>query len=82
MPGLDGVQTATALRAIDPAARCYFMTGNPGRYSAADLAAAGGVRVFAKPLAVAEVVETLRQARRRGRPPGEPDAGAVPEGSG
>lgn len=61
MPGLDGVETARAIRAIDPAARCFFMTGDPGRYTPADFAAAGAVRVFAKPFDVAEVVEVLGQ---------------------
>ena len=74
MTGLDGVQTARALRAIDPAARCFFMTGNPGRYTPADLAAAGAVRVFRKPLNVAEVVEALRAVTR----PGRASVGLVP----
>ncbi len=70
MPGLDGVETARAIRAIDPAAQCFFMTGNPGRYTAADFAAVGAVRVFAKPFPVAEVVEALA----REVSPGGPDA--------
>lgn len=59
MPGLDGVETARAIRAINPAAKCFFMTGDPGRYTPADFAAAGAVRVFAKPFKVAEIVEAL-----------------------
>jgi DNA-binding response OmpR family regulator len=61
MPGLHGVETARAIRAIDPATKCFFMTGNPGRYTAADFAAVGAARVFAKPFTVSEVVEALRR---------------------
>lgn len=49
MPGMDGAQTLAAIREIDPDVRCVFMSGNTGRYSAADLLGLGAVRVMQKP---------------------------------
>jgi CheY-like chemotaxis protein len=62
MPGLDGPGVLTALRAIEPDVRAFFMTGDPGRYGEDDLLATGARRVFAKPLDIAEVVAELRQS--------------------
>lgn len=60
MPGMDGPETLAALRAVEPALPCCFMTGNPGRYTAEELLALGVAYVFPKPLAVARIDEVLR----------------------
>jgi two-component system OmpR family response regulator len=63
MPGLDGPQTFTLLREIDPHVRCVFMSGNTGRYSAEELIALGAARVLSKPFAsMAGLAQTLRLA--------------------
>jgi anti-anti-sigma factor len=61
MPGLDGPSTLTALQKISPSIRCCFMTGNPGFYTERDLLKLGAARVFRKPFAFLEVIETLDQ---------------------
>ena len=70
MPGIDGIETGRAIRATDPGVRCFFMTGGAGRYTAADFAAVGAVRVFAKPFNVEEVIGALRQEVGVRHPPG------------
>jgi CheY-like chemotaxis protein len=63
MPGLDGPQTLAALQLINPAVRCVFMSGNTGRYTAADLLGLGACRVLAKPFPdLGELVRVLREA--------------------
>ena len=64
LPGRDGPATLEALRAVDPALPCCFMTAHPGRHTEAALLALGAARVFPKPLPVAELVATLRQLCR------------------
>jgi CheY-like chemotaxis protein len=61
MPGLDGPATLAALRAIDPALPCCFMTGQAGDYDREALRAAGGDAVIAKPFHLDEVVARLRE---------------------
>ncbi len=58
--GLDGPETAAALKAVDQDVRFYFMTGNPGAYTVDQLLACGASRVFEKPLPLAELVDVLR----------------------
>lgn len=64
MPGMDGPAVLTALRAIEPAVRAFFMTGDAGRYGEDELLATGGRRVFAKPLDIPAVVVEFRQSLR------------------
>ena len=61
MPGLDGPQTLRALRDIDPAVRCCFMTGDAGGYGQAELLRLGAGCVLGKPFKVEEVVAALRE---------------------
>jgi CheY-like chemotaxis protein len=62
MPGLDGPQTLTALRAIDPAVCCCFLSGNLGEYTVQDLKDMGGQHVFLKPIIDLEAfIRQLRQ---------------------
>jgi DNA-binding NarL/FixJ family response regulator len=61
MPGLSGPETFLALRALHPEVRCCFMTGDLGRYTEDGLLAVGAARVLYKPVAVAEIVEALRE---------------------
>jgi anti-anti-sigma factor len=70
MPGLDGPRTLTALQKLCPAVRCCFMAGNPTPYTEEALLQTGAVRVFRKPFAFTEVIDTLdrlagRSPRRR-----------------
>jgi len=59
MPGIDGPRTLRALQKVRPNVCCCFMTGNPGHYSEAELLLLGACRVFRKPFAISEVVQTL-----------------------
>jgi CheY-like chemotaxis protein len=61
MPGLDGPQTLAALRQIDPAVRCCFMSGDTGAYTVEDLLHCGAARVFPKPFHLAELTGALWQ---------------------
>jgi anti-anti-sigma factor len=67
MPGLDGPHTLGALQKLCPAVRCCFMTGNPEPYTEEGLLQMGAVRVFQKPFAFPEVLDTLN--RLAGRSP-------------
>jgi DNA-binding NtrC family response regulator len=65
MPGMDGPHTLLALQKLCPAVRCCFMTGNPGSYTEEALLLMGAIRVFRKPFAFTEVVDTLKQLASR-----------------
>ncbi len=66
MPGLDGPQTLTALRVLNPAVRVLFMTGDAGRYSHDQLLALGADRVLDKPFErLTDVIDALRGAAAR-----------------
>jgi anti-sigma B factor antagonist len=65
MPGIDGPHTLTALQKICPTVQCCFMTGNPTPYTEEALLQMGGVRVFRKPFAFTEVIDTLNQLASR-----------------
>jgi anti-sigma B factor antagonist len=59
MPEMDGPQTLPRLRQHCPAVRCCFMTADPTPYTEEALLEMGAVRVFRKPFALSEVLETL-----------------------
>jgi anti-anti-sigma factor len=61
MPGTDGPQTLAALRKLTPAVRCCFMTGDPAPYTEEALLRMGAARVFLKPFAFDEVIDTLSE---------------------
>jgi CheY-like chemotaxis protein len=61
MPGLDGPATLEALRALDPALPCVFLTGDPGGYSAADLRARGAA-VLGKPVGLNQLGAAVASA--------------------
>jgi anti-anti-sigma factor len=67
MPGMDGPRTLAALQQLSPTVRCCFMTANPAPYTEESLLRLGAVRVFLKPVAIAEIVGTLN--RLTGRSP-------------
>jgi CheY-like chemotaxis protein len=68
MPGLDGRATLERLRQIDPAVRCWFLTGAlSGPEEEGDLLRCGVVGVIEKPFHLARLVERLMQEL-----PGEP----------
>jgi CheY-like chemotaxis protein len=64
MPGKDGPQTLSELRAVDPGVRCVFVTGHSPRYSAEELAGLGAA-VVAKPVGLAEFGRALDAATGR-----------------
>ncbi|MBX9584406.1 MAG: response regulator [Gemmataceae bacterium] len=59
MPGMDGPQALAELRAIDPAVRCYFVTGDAGDRTDADLVALGAVGVLRKPVRLEHLAAAL-----------------------
>jgi anti-sigma B factor antagonist len=65
MPGLDGPRTLTALQKLSPTVRCCFMTGKPTPYTEEALLQTGAYRVFRKPFAFTEVIDTLDQLAGR-----------------
>jgi anti-anti-sigma factor len=65
LPGMDGPRTLTALQKVCPTVRCCFMTGNPTPYTEEGLLQMGAVRVFRKPFAFTEVLDTLNHLERR-----------------
>lgn len=66
MPVLDGPKTLDALRAMNPAIRFCFMTGDTRAATLANLLGRGAIRVFTKPLrSVAGVAEELWELATR-----------------
>jgi CheY-like chemotaxis protein len=60
MPGLDGRETLDALRKIDPAIRCCFMSGHPGKHNITDLQEMGAFFIW-KPFRLSELAVLLRE---------------------
>jgi DNA-binding response OmpR family regulator len=60
MPGLDGPQTLTLLRAIRPSLRCCFLTGDHDPQRVLELLALGGDAVIGKPFSLADLVQAVR----------------------
>jgi CheY-like chemotaxis protein len=65
MPGLDGPHTLAAIQKLCPTVRCCFMYANPTPYTEETLLQIGAVRVFRKPFAFTEVIDTLNQLASR-----------------
>jgi DNA-binding NtrC family response regulator len=61
MPVLDGPATLAALKAMDPAVRCCFVTGYADRRLAARLLAQGALEVLFKPFRLDELARTVRR---------------------
>jgi CheY-like chemotaxis protein len=59
MPGLDGLQTLAALRALNPDVRCCFLTADPD--SDGRLEQGGATCVLHKPMGPDEVARVLRR---------------------
>ena len=68
MPGMSGPETLAALRQIDPTARWCFMSGDLGGHNADELMQQGALELFVKPIAMENLVESLR--RLTGSPSG------------
>jgi CheY-like chemotaxis protein len=60
MPGMDGVQTLDALRALNPQVLACFMSGNMGTYEPEVLRQRGAAYVLAKPFHIDKLVGLLR----------------------
>ena len=67
MPGMDGPATLLALRALNPAVRCCFMSGYTEASIREELLALGAEAFFHKPFNMAEVTRALREVL--GQPP-------------
>jgi CheY-like chemotaxis protein len=61
MPGLDGPQTLTLLRQLNPEVRCCFMSGDFGKYAEEALLGQGAWRLLRKPFHLAEVAQVVQQ---------------------
>jgi CheY-like chemotaxis protein len=59
MPGLDGPRTLIALRKMDPAVRCCFMTGGLVSYTEEYLRRLGAEQVFHKPFVLTDLIRVL-----------------------
>jgi CheY-like chemotaxis protein len=89
LPGTDGPATLAALRALDPAVPCVFMSGPSGGYTAEELLSPGAAAVVEKPFrSLARLAGLLREVAgcaaagrpgggREARPPRRPDAAGV-----
>jgi CheY-like chemotaxis protein len=68
MPGLDGPQTLTALRGLNPGVRCCLMSADVGDYTHEQLFQLGALAFLEKPFSSpAALVRTLRECLRPGR---------------
>ena len=61
MPGMNGLQLGSTLRAEAPGLKLLFMTGNPGALEWADISGHGFDCMLAKPFDMAIIGETLRR---------------------
>lgn len=68
MPGWDGPETLTAIRALAPNLLCLFMSGDTGHYTEQELLALGAIGVLQKPFRLGELVEQLRLLTVPGEP--------------
>jgi CheY-like chemotaxis protein len=69
MPGLDGTQVLSALREIDPALPCCFMTAGAHPFTREDLLRRGAADVLQKPFSPSEAIRILTQLSAP--PPGD-----------
>jgi CheY-like chemotaxis protein len=85
MPVRDGPETIDALLELDPHICFYFMSGDLGKYTEANLLALGAIAVFWKPLRLSDLA---REFTRSAAPiecsfedenPGEDDGGCAGE---
>ena len=65
MPGLDGPQTAIALRQFEPQLRVCFMSGDLGGYTDQELRDLGALAVIPKPFRLAEIAPMLWELATR-----------------
>ncbi len=61
LPGLNGVESLSRIREIDPGARCFLMTGYSNEHLAEQGIEAGAIEVLTKPIEVEEVVRRIRE---------------------
>lgn len=63
MPGLDGFDTLSRLRFLDPHARVYVLTGQINADDEKELLRRGAERVLYKPIPLNYLASTLRQPK-------------------
>jgi CheY-like chemotaxis protein len=61
MPGLDGPQTLTALRELNPNIPACFMTGDMGTYDSQQLLECGAAKVVTKPFYLGQMAGILQR---------------------
>jgi DNA-binding NtrC family response regulator len=61
MPDQNGPDTLAALRAINPAVRCCFITGESSSHTDEDLLSKGALAVLKKPVSHDDLTDTLRK---------------------
>ncbi len=61
MPDMDGPKTLAALRRINPAVVCCFMSGHTGEHTPESLLGMGAVRLFDKPFRIDDMAQCLWQ---------------------
>jgi len=61
MPEMDGPKTLAALRRINPAVVCCFMSGHTGEHTPEGLLGLGAVRLFDKPFRIDDMAQALWQ---------------------
>lgn len=67
MPGMDGAETITAIKAIDPAIRVIVVTGYSSEEVAADCRRRGADEIVPKPFDIEELLRVMeRVVRSRG----------------
>jgi DNA-binding NtrC family response regulator len=60
MPDLSGLETLAALRQVDPQVQCCYMSGHLEDKTVEEIKSAGVLRLFRKPIALEELVNTLK----------------------
>lgn len=60
MPGMNGLEVASAIHMRDPGVTIAFITGMAHTLSNVDLAPTGIVKIFSKPFDMCEIAEWLR----------------------
>jgi DNA-binding NtrC family response regulator len=67
MPGLDGVQTLKAMKALDPDLEVIILTGHASMDDAMEIMQLGGTEYLLKPCSVQELLDKIELAVERRR---------------
>ena len=67
MPGMDGVQTLKAMKALDPDLEVIILTGHASMDDAMEIMQLGGTEYLLKPCSVEELLDKIELAVERRR---------------